>query len=124
VDIIFNLRKELHRDEKYGVKHGMQVISIEIPDHQEPTLEQALSFIGQVHHALAYGQKILIHCEHGHGRTSTFAVLARLAQGWTLEHALQEEEEVFHYCFNHPAQKEFLIKNFTNYGQSAQGLAS
>jgi protein tyrosine/serine phosphatase len=61
------------------------------------------------------GKNILFHCEHGHGRTSTFCVLARIADGWSLEAALKEEKNKFHYEFQHHAQEAFLRKHFSNF---------
>jgi protein-tyrosine phosphatase len=108
VDMIINLRAESDHDLKMASDHGMEVYTIPVIDHHEPTKSQAKIFMQLVKAAIQSGKKILFHCEHGHGRTSTFCVLARLAQGWTLDEALKEEEN-FHYEFKHHAQIEFLM---------------
>lgn len=110
IDVIVNLRSESGHDEYFAPNHGMEVKRFMVKDHNEPTQEQANEFICFIQNCIASGKKVLFHCEHGHGRTSTFCVLARLAQGWNLEDALKEETDVFHYSFKHMAQVDFLNK--------------
>lgn len=107
IDTIVNLRAESRHDNHVG--RGLKVINFDVEDHNPPTLEQADKFMKLVNDN---GGKLLFHCEHGHGRTSTFCILARLALGWTLEKAFAEEEHKFHYQFNHKFQREFLQKHF------------
>ena len=106
---IVNLRSESSHDNMFAPANGIEVKTIAVPDHKVPTVEQAQDFIEFVQN----NENILFHCEHGHGRTSTFCVLARIATGWTLEDAIKEELEVFGYEFKHPAQLEFLQSNFS-----------
>lgn len=113
IDHIINLRSESEHDEKMcQYIAGMTTSKIDVKDHQEPTLEQANNFIAYIKDAIDKNKRVLFHCKHGHGRTSTFCILARLAMGWTLDKAIKEEEEKFHYHFKHPAQIEFLKKTF------------
>lgn len=106
---LFNLRSEASIDEKMAVSLGIGVENIQIPDHQPPTVQQAIRFMNEIRQAKV---PTLIHCEHGHGRTSTFTVLTRVALGWHVIDAIKEEEKKFHYQFKHNAQKQFLLKNF------------
>lgn len=108
VDTIINLRAESRHDNKFtGL--GFEVINIDVKDHYPPTIKQARDFIKLVKSKKG---KILFHCEHGHGRTSTFCILARIAMGWGLKAAIAEEENKFHYRFRHAHQLEFLEKYF------------
>ena len=108
IDTIVNLRSELKHDEVMNV-NGFKVININIPDHCTPTLFEAKAFINLIQKE----KNILFHCEHGQGRTSLFCVLARIAMGWTLKDALEEEVIVFGYNFKHPKQLQFLKQNFS-----------
>lgn len=110
INTIVNLRKESNRDDTYAAKVGMKVYTIPVPDHDPPTTEQADEFVDFVRRTAAYKpvKPILIHCEHGHGRTSTFCVLAKLALGMTLKQALREESKKFHFAFSHFTQERFL----------------
>lgn len=105
--VIVNLRSEKNIDEKMAPKHGIKVITLSVKDHNPPTTEQADEFMELIKNTKG---PILFHCEHGHGRTSTFCVLSRLAMGWTLEQALKEEKEIYHYEFKHHVQTKFLEK--------------
>lgn len=79
IDKIINLRKESNHDQFFAPTFGIQVSDYKVPDHEVPTLEQAKNFIDEIKASVKNNQKVLIHCEHGHGRTSTFCVLARIA---------------------------------------------
>lgn len=107
---IINLRKESNRDDSYAAQYGITVYDIPVADHNPPTNEQADEFVTFIRNAAAdkVEHPILIHCEHGHGRTSTFCVLAKLALGSTLKKALREESKKFHYAFSHFTQERFL----------------
>ena len=105
IKTLVNLREELQHDQKFADEFGFKVIQVDIKDHFPPTVEQAQSFIELVKSS---SEPILFHCEPGHGRTSTFCVLARVAQGWTLEDALKEEQDKFGYVFKHQNQLDFL----------------
>lgn len=107
---IVNLRNELDHDTSFSAKRGIEVIDVSVPDHTIPTLDQAHEFMNTIR---TNKVPILIHCAHGHGRTSLFCVLARIAQGWSLDQALEEQEKVFHYTFRHPKQLKFLKKYFS-----------
>jgi protein-tyrosine phosphatase len=109
IKTIINLRDENHHDDNYGIKYGINVINIDVPDHKTPSKEQCEQFMNIIKNNK---EPLLIHCEHGHGRTSTFCVLARLAEGWNVNEAIKEEEEKYHYNFKHHSQKQFLINNF------------
>lgn len=106
VKTIVNLRSESNHDTNVAVKHGINVINFLVEDHKSPSEAQVMEFVRVIQNDEHY--PLLFHCQHGHGRTSTFAVLARLATGWTFEDALKEENEVFHYSFRYQDQKDFL----------------
>lgn len=111
VDTIVNLRNDRNnRDQFFSSKFGLKSVSIPMQDDHSPTLEQARAFIELVKN----GRGILFHCEHGHGRTSLFCVLARIAMGWKLQPAIDEETKVFGYEFHHQNQLDFLRENFSN----------
>ena len=110
IDIIINLRSEKDMDTRFSIPHDIKTFTISVPDHNPPKDEDVEKFQNILHENK--GKKILFHCEHGHGRTSTFCVIARIENGWTLDEAIQEEKEKFHYAFQHKAQMNFLINKF------------
>lgn len=139
VSIIVNLRSESRHDSMNSKLYGLNVMNIDVTDHQPPTIEQAVDFMKFIENSsftngkdssndarhinqVASVTPILIHCEHGHGRTSTFSVLAKMALGMSLENAIQDERDRFHYEFRHHTQVEWLkahesiLTNFDNLG--------
>lgn len=110
IKTIINLRSESQHDDNFAPKFGIEVIDFLVPDHNPPTEQQINDFM-----EIIKGQNkfpLLFHCEHGHGRTSTFCVATRIAMNWTLKDALKEEKKVFHYKFKHKIQIDFLNKMF------------
>jgi protein-tyrosine phosphatase len=92
-------------DSRYAIPDGCRVLDIQVEDDHAPTFEQADAFLSFI--ALHAHEGVFFHCEHGHGRTSLFAVLVRLSEGWTLDDALAEQKALG-YEFTHPAQLQFL----------------
>lgn len=112
VSRIYNLRAESNHDSRLvsECKLPIEVIKIDVTDHQPPSDAQAKEFIKSIQYAKE-DENVLIHCEHGQGRTSTFSVLSKVAMGWDIEEALNDEKERFHYSFRHYAQEDW-IRNF------------
>lgn len=105
---IINLRDEADIDTKMVGEAGIPFhFTIQVKDHQPPTMDDAMQFYHLIQQCI---KPVLIHCEHGHGRTSTFSVITKMAYGMTLEDALKDERERFHYEFKHKAQEEFLYE--------------
>lgn len=105
---IINLRKESRHDTIYAPSHGIEVTNIDVADHNPPSYDQADLFT----QLLLRKVPTLFHCEHGHGRTSTFSVIAKVHAGQTLDQAVKDEEDRFHYQFKHLAQIDFLRKYY------------
>ena len=112
VDLVFNLRKEADADRSMCKQCGIEVTDILVPDHEAPSVEQADTFIDFVK---AVNKPLLIHCEHGHGRTSTFSVLLKLGIGFTLDDAVKDEEVRFQYVFKYPVQADFLKSYYEHF---------
>lgn len=123
---IVNLRAESHHDAMWAPKYDINVMEIPVKDHDVPTKEQADDFIAFIRKNAMHEAKgqhpVLIHCEHGHGRTSTFCVLAKLALGSTLKQALKEESNKFHYTFNHYVQTQFLADYYAEMDRKTYGV--
>lgn len=104
---IINLRAE-SIDESKATRFGIEVYNLAITDHHSPTITQAQVFVDLI---TKLKGPVLIHCEHGRGRTSLFIVLLRLSQGWSLDNALKEEADQYGYSFPHKAQLDWLQQN-------------
>lgn len=102
---IINLRSEADIDKAHCELLGINSITVPVKDHNPPIEEQAKDYIKLIK---GLEGPVIIHCEHGHGRTSTFSVLTKLALGQGFEEALADEKNRFHYEFKHKTQEEFL----------------
>jgi tyrosine-protein phosphatase SIW14 len=110
IKTIVNLRSESKHDDNLGRGQGFKVIDFLVPDHKSPTKEQINDFMNIIKDSSNF--PLLFHCEHGQGRTSTFCIASRIAMGWTLKEALDEENNVFKYTFKHKEQIDFLNETF------------
>lgn len=118
---IVNLRQESRHDNNHAGDNQV-VVNFDVKDHFPPTIEQANNFMQLIRDnvdlrpdgldVVGVRTPMLIHCEHGHGRTSTFSILAKLALGETLDAAIKDEKERFHFEFRHHAQEDWLRGNF------------
>lgn len=85
---IVNLRAEDNTEADLAPALDFRPIQIPVIDNAPPTQEQALQFLALCADEANY--PVFVHCQSGHGRTSTFCILVRLAQGWRLDDAIEE----------------------------------
>jgi protein tyrosine/serine phosphatase len=112
IKTIVNLRAESDLDNRRATSLGIEVVNIRVRDHFIPTIEQVQVFIDTLKDETKY--PLIFHCQHGHGRTSTFCMLARMVMGWNHEEALKEENETYQYNFKYQPQIDFLKEVFLN----------
>lgn len=80
IKAVVDLRGEDRDDEEMLVRHGVSFLHLPTPDHgavATAMLEDGVAFVGR---HLDRGERVLIHCEHGIGRSATLA-LCVLVQG-------------------------------------------
>lgn len=85
---VVNLRAEDNTEAALAPELKFEAVQIPVVDNKAPSQEQGMQFL----QLCADGSKrpLFVHCQSGHGRTSTFCALVRLAQGWKLEDAIDE----------------------------------
>jgi len=113
-DLIVNLR--IHDESKALQKCADRLESVHIPIKNDfaPTFEQAMRWLA-ICKANRSFHRLLVHCNVGEGRTSTFCALARIAQGWTLEDAIAEQHAFgFQPGGEHKEQAVFLAEFYSN----------
>lgn len=88
VKSIVNLRAE-DNTEALLAPLGFTPLHIPVVDNAPPSQEQAMQWLALA--ADPASRPLYVHCQSGHGRTSTFCILIRLAQGWKLGDAIDEE---------------------------------
>lgn len=107
---IVNLRAEDNTEAVLGRHFKIKHLQIPVADNRAPTDAQAMQFLGLC--ATAERRPLYFHCQSGHGRTSTFCILFRLAQGMKLTDAIREETRRYGFLPIHdPSQIDYL-QNF------------
>lgn len=98
----------------------LEPVHIPVKDHHPPTLDQARQWLTLCNRHRT-GDAVYVHCKNGHGRASTFSMLVRLAQGWSLDRAMEEQ---IRYGFpeSEKAQIEFLREVETAYTSGSGNL--
>lgn len=61
---------DIEQEEKLCQKYGIQYINYPIPDRNIPDEKSYLRLISEIDNQLKSGQKIVVHCRMGIGRTS------------------------------------------------------
>ena len=70
--------------------HGMLFLSFPIPDRQVPSSEDNLTrILERVDRELSSGKNVLVHCQHGIGRTGLVAACLLVTKGLNTEEALK-----------------------------------
>lgn len=107
IKTVVNLRAEDDTESALDATLGLARVQVEVADNTAPTLQQALDWLTLC--ATAANRPIFVHCQSGHGRTSTFCILVRLAQGTDLDDAIREQQKLYGFNPDHdPAQVTFL----------------
>ena len=82
IGAIVDLRKERCDDEQLLRSHGIDFLHLPTPDLEPASsdmLEQGVRFARE---QMDDGRKVLIHCQHGIGRSALLALCVLVDQGW------------------------------------------
>jgi len=80
----------LEDEAKFCKDHGLQYLAFPIVDRSIPSSQKAaLNFIKKLHHDLAEGKNVLIHCRQGIGRSALMAICLLVMAGEEPEAAIQ-----------------------------------
>lgn len=86
---IVDLRSEERDDERILVHHGIALLHLPTDDHHavsQPMLADGVAFVRPY---LERGERVLIHCEHGIGRSATLALCVLVDCGYEPLEALE-----------------------------------
>ena len=89
VRAIVDLRSESRDDEVLLRRHGITLLHLPTHDHHavsQPMLEDGVAFVQPF---LDRRERVLIHCEHGIGRSATLALCVLVRQGYEPLEALE-----------------------------------
>ena len=89
--VIVNLRRREEPPDMAKYAPDLEPVHIPVKNHRAPSDEQIRQWLFLCRHR-SDRDIVFIHCDKGIGRASTFAAAVRLAQGWSAEHAIQEQQ--------------------------------
>jgi protein-tyrosine phosphatase len=88
---VVDLRAEACDDEAVLDAAGIELLHLPTPDLEPASYDHLERGVGFVRDRLARGDKVLIHCQHGIGRSALLALCVLVDAGWqpigALEHA-------------------------------------
>jgi len=89
IKAVLDIRSERRDNERLLKKQGMDYLRVKVKDTFSPSYNQLKKAINFVQPLLDKGDKILIHCQNGCGRSPLFAVAILALQGIETSEALQ-----------------------------------
>ena len=107
---VVDLRSEARDDEEVLRTHGLTLLHLPTDDHHavsQPMLEDGVAFVRPY---LDRGERVLIHCEHGIGRSATLALCVLVERGYEPLQALELSKRRRALISPSPAQYEAWTK--------------
>jgi protein-tyrosine phosphatase len=93
VSAVVDLREESCDDEAALTRHGIELLHLPTPDLapvSQPMLRQGVAFVAP---RLDAGETVLIHCQHGIGRSALLALCVMVARGMAPLEALARAKD-------------------------------
>lgn len=85
---VVDTRSEHKDDEQALAQVGIELLYLPTPDTYPLTIEQLQEGSAWINHQIDTGQRVLIHCEHGVGRSVLLTVASLVARGMSAHDAL------------------------------------
>lgn len=93
IGAVVDLREEDCDDERALRDHGVRFLYLPTPDLEPPNVQTLDEGVRFVRDRLRDGDKVLIHCHHGIGRSALLALCVLVDQGWSPLHALAHAKD-------------------------------
>ncbi|HEX6541563.1 MAG TPA: dual specificity protein phosphatase [Ktedonobacterales bacterium] len=85
---VVDTRSEHHDDAEALSREGIQLLSLPTPDTYPLTIEQLEEGSRWINEHIAAGKRVLVHCEHGVGRSVLLTAAALVAGGMSADAAI------------------------------------
>jgi protein-tyrosine phosphatase len=119
---VVDLRAEACDDEAALRRHGIHMLHLPTEDHcavSQPMLDEGVAFVSAF---LGREERVLIHCEHGIGRSATLALCVLVSRGMQPLEALETAKSRRPLVSPSPAQYEAWIAWLSRW-RNASGAA-
>lgn len=117
IQAVVDLRSEDRDDEAVLRRHGITLLHLPTDDHHGvtlPMLEDGVAFAAA---HLDRREKILVHCEHGIGRSATLALCVMVERGFEPLQALQFAKDRRALISPSPAQYQCWTRWLARFGR-------
>ena len=98
IDAVVDLREEQCDDERRLDASGIALLHLPTPDMESVSTEHLETGVAFVNDRIGRGGKVLIHCQHGIGRSALLALCVLVDHGWTpleaIAHAKSRRDKV------------------------------
>lgn len=116
---VVDVRDEESDDRGLLAKHSIRLLHLPTPDTKPLPLSTAWLGIRWIQSRLEAGHKVLIHCQHGIGRSALLACMVLVCQGRTLVEALEIIKEARPKVSPSPDQLKGLLAWMKDYCSEA-----
>jgi protein-tyrosine phosphatase len=117
---VVDLRSEVAIDPTFWTNHGVQFLALPTPDHHPIEPELLKQGVNWVLSGIKREVRVLVHCQHGIGRSALLACCALVALGHDPCEALAMAKRVRSVVSPHPDQLHALLE-FANVWCQEQG---
>jgi protein-tyrosine phosphatase len=108
ISAVVDLRSEAADNEKFLNKLGMSFLHVDIEDTDVPTMDQLMLIYDFADPLLDRGEKILVHCQNGYGRSPLIIAAILIHRGMTTADALTTLFEAHRYTTFTTRQEIFI----------------
>lgn len=110
VTAVVNLRGEYQ--DVFGPPMPQAYLWLPVTDHTDPSIEQLLTAVQFIDRAVQSGQKVLVHCKMGIGRSPTVAAAYLVWTGLSVSDAIQKVESAAKISIVKPVVSRFVLNDF------------
>jgi len=122
IGAVVDLREEACDDEAELAGAGLAFLHLPTPDLEPVSVAMLDSGVGFARDRIAAGDKLLIHCQHGIGRSALLALCVMVDQGWDPLDALSQAKDRRAAISPSPSQYQGWVRWLEQRDKAAPGF--